>query len=59
MLTVRTLESVCCVLKHDTILIASVNSAVKLVPAGDNLMNGAQCYELFRGIAHTNHAFFR
>ena len=37
--------------------IASVDSAVKWVPGGDNLVKGVQCYELFGGIAHTNHAF--
>ena len=39
------------------IRIASVNSAVKLVPGGGNLVKGVQCYELFGGIAHENHAF--
>ena len=39
------------------ICIASVDSAVKLVPGGDNLMKGVQCYELFKGIALKNHTF--
>ena len=39
------------------IRIASVNSAVKWVPGGDNLVKGVQCYELFGGIALKNHAF--
>ena len=38
--------------------IAVVDSAVKLVPGGDNLVKGVQCYELFGGIALTNHAFY-
>ena len=29
----------------------SVDSAVKLVPGGDNLVKGVQCYEPFGGIA--------
>ena len=29
--------------------IASVDSAVKWVPCGDNLVKGVQCYELFGG----------
>ena len=40
------------------ICIASVNSAVKGVPGGDNLVMDVQCYELFGGIALRNHAFF-
>ena len=39
------------------IRIASVDSAVKLVPGGDNLMKDVQYYELFGGIALKNHAF--
>ena len=39
------------------IRVASVDSAVKLVPAGDNLVKGVQCYEIFGGIALENHAF--
>ena len=42
---------------RDFIRIASVDSAVKLVPSGDNLVKGAQCYELFGGIAHKIHIF--
>ena len=42
---------------RDFIRIASVDSAVKWVPGGDNLVKGVQCYELFGGIAHKNHAF--
>ena len=30
---------------------------MKLVPGGDNLVKGVQCYELFGGIALKNHAF--
>ena len=37
--------------------ISSVDSAVKLVPGGDNLVKVVQCYELFEGIAHKNYAF--
>ena len=40
------------------IRIASVDSAVKWVPGGDNLERGVQCYELFGGIAHKNHELF-
>ena len=40
------------------IRIASVDSAVKLVPGGDNLVKVVQCYELFRGIALKNHALY-
>ena len=36
---------------RDFIRIASVDSAVKRVPGGDNLVKGVQCYELFGGIA--------
>ena len=36
---------------RDFIRIASVDSAVKWVPGGDNLVKGVQCYELFGGIA--------
>ena len=39
------------------ICIASVDSAVKWAPGGDNLMKSVQCYELFGGIALKNHAF--
>ena len=39
------------------IRIASVDSAVKWVSGGDNLVKGGQCYELVGGIALKNHAF--
>ena len=39
------------------IRIASVDSAVKWVPGGDNLVKGVQCYELFGGIALKIHTF--
>ena len=39
------------------ICIASVDSAVKWVPGGDNLVKDVQCNELFGGIALPNHAF--
>ena len=42
---------------RDFICIASVDSAVKWVPGGDNLVKGVLCYELFRGIALKNHTF--
>ena len=42
---------------RDFIRIASVDSAVKWVPGGDNLVKGVQCYKLFGGIALKNHAF--
>ena len=38
-------------------LFASVDSAVKLVPGGNNLVKGVQCYELIGGIALNNQAF--
>ena len=34
-----------------------IASAVKLVPGGDNLVKGVQCYELFGVIALKNHTF--
>ena len=40
-----------------SIRIASVDSAVKWVLGGDNLVKDVQCYELFGGIALINHAF--
>ena len=43
---------------RDFIRIASVDSAVKWVPGGDNLVKGVQCYELFGGIALKNHTSF-
>ena len=36
---------------RDFIRIASVDSAEKWVPGGDNLVKGVQCYELFGWIA--------
>ena len=42
---------------RDFIRIASVDSAVKWVPGGDNLVKVVQCYELFGGIALKNHTF--
>ena len=39
------------------IRVASVDSAVKWVPGGDNLVKDVQCYDLFGGIALKNHAF--
>ena len=42
---------------RDFIHIASVDSAVKWVPGGDNLVKGVQCYELFGGIALKIHTF--
>ena len=39
------------------IRVASVDSAVKWVPGGDNHVKDVQCYELFGGIAHKNYAF--
>ena len=42
---------------RDFIRIASVDTAVKWVPGGDNLMKSVQCYELFGGIALKNHTF--
>ena len=38
------------------ICIASFDSAVKLVPGGENLVKGVQRYELLGGIALKNHA---
>ena len=40
-----------CPCARDIICIASVDSAVKCVQGGDNLVKGVQCYELFGGIA--------
>ena len=31
----------------------------EMIPGGDNLVKGVQCYELFGGIALKNHAFFK
>ena len=42
---------------RDFIRIASVDSAVKWVLGGDNLVKGVQCYELFGGIALKIHTF--
>ena len=42
---------------RDFIRIASIDSAVKWVPGGDNLVNGVQCYELIGGIAPKIHTF--
>ena len=39
------------------IRIASVDSSVKWVPSGDNLVKNVQRYEFFGGIALKNHAF--
>ena len=49
--------SMLCPWARHFICIASVDSAVKWVPGGDNLEKGVQCYELFRGIALKNHTF--
>ena len=49
--------SMLCPLARHFIRIASVDSAVKLVPGGDNLVKDVQCYELFEGIKLENHAF--
>ena len=43
---------------RDFIRIASVDSAVKWVSGGDNLVKGVQCYELFGGIALKNSHIF-
>ena len=40
------------------IRIVSVDSAVKWVPDGNNLVKNVQCYEIFGGIALKNHVFF-
>ena len=40
------------------IFIVSVDSAVKLVPGGDNLVKCVQCYELFGGKALKNNALY-
>ena len=49
--------SMLCPWARNFIRVATVDSAVKWVPGGDNLVKGVQCYELFRGIALKNHAF--
>ena len=43
---------------RDFTRIASVDSAVKWVPGGDNLVMGVQSYEIFGGIALKNNEFF-
>ena len=47
--------SMLCPWARHFIRIASVDSDVKWVPGGDNLVKGVQCYELFGGIALKNH----
>ena len=49
--------SMLCLCARHFICIASVDSAVKLVPGGNNLVKVVQCCELFEGIAFQNHAF--
>ena len=46
-----------CALEQDTIRIASVDSAEKLVPGWGNLVKGVQCHELYVGIALKSNAF--
>ena len=48
--------SMLCPLARHFTCIASVDSAGKWVPGGDNLVKGVQRYELFGGIALENHA---
>ena len=50
--------SMLCPWARHCICIASVDSVVKWVPGGDNLVKGVRCYELFGGIALKSHAFF-
>ena len=50
-------NSMLCPSARDFIRIASVDSAVKWVPGGDNLVKDVQCYELLGWIALKNHAF--
>ena len=50
--------SMLCLWARLFICIASVDSAVKLEPGGDNLVKGVQRYELFVVIALKNHTFF-
>ena len=50
-------NSMLCPWARHFIRIASVGSAVKWVPGGDNLMKDVQCYELFGGMALKNHPF--
>ena len=50
-------NSMLCPWSRRFIRIASVDSVVKWVPGGDNLVKDVQCYELFRGIALKNYAF--
>ena len=47
-----------CLQARHFIHFASVDSFVKLVPGGDNLEKGVQCYELFGGIAFITQSFF-
>ena len=51
-------NSMLCPWARHFIRIASVDSAVKWVPDGDNLVKDVQYNELFGGIALQNHAFF-
>ena len=50
--------SMLCPSARHFIRITSVDSAVKWVPGGDNLVNGVQCYEHYGWIALKNHACF-
>ena len=50
--------SMLCPRERHFIRIASVDSAVKLMPGRDTLVKGVQFYELFDGIAFKNQAFF-
>ena len=50
--------SMLCPWARHFICISSVDSAENWIPGGHNHVKGVQCYELFRGIARKNHAFF-
>ena len=50
--------SMLCPWQKNVIRIASVDSVVKSLPGGDNVVKGVQCYELFGEIALKNNAFF-
>ena len=57
LILLASVESLRNVWRSSVIEFLSVDSAVKWVPGGDNLVKGVQCYELFGGIALKNHAF--
>ena len=49
--------SMLCPSARHFIHIVSIDSAVKVIPGGDNLMKGVECYELFGRIALKNRTY--